>query len=37
MFAYSAVVVVSALYPVNQDAATADPDTREFLNAVVQG
>ncbi len=26
----------AALYPVNQDAETADPDTREFLLAVVQ-
>ena len=26
----------SALYPVNQDADTADPDTREFLLAVVK-
>ena len=25
-----------ALYPVNQDAETADPDTREFLLAVVK-
>ena len=25
-----------ALYPVNQDADTADPDTREFLLAVVK-